>query len=296
MDGRQAVTIIGAGPAGMAAGIYLQRAGLAPLLLEKNVPGGLLRYGYWIENYPGFPGGIGGDRLASLIHDHLLSVGGKVTIASVERIDRDTERTFTIATSQGTVESDAVIMATGTRPRTIDIPGLKGLEGISAFYDLFELSRAAGGHDRILVYGGGDAAFDQAIRLREEGHEVTVQCRSEPRCLPLLRERARMRGIPLVDGLPIVNVRKDQDGTVLDLGQGDHMVVDKVLLACGREPRVEILSPTLLSQMSIVPSPSPVPGLFLAGDLVGGMERQVSIAIGSGMSAAMKAERYVDGS
>ncbi len=295
MDERQAVTIIGAGPAGMAAAIHLQRAGLAPLLLERNVPGGLLRHGYWIENYPGFPEGIRGDRLASLFHDHLLSVGGEVTTASVEGVDRLADHTFTVTTSQEKVASDAVIVATGTRPRTIDIPGLRELEGISAFYDLFELSRAAGGHDRILVYGGGDAAFDQAIRLNDEGHEVTIQCRSVPRCLPLLRERANERGIRLVEGLSIVRVRKGKVGTLLETEGGGSMVVDKVLLACGREPRVEILSPEILPQKYTTPPPSPVPGLFLAGDVVGGTERQVSIAIGSGMRSAMMAERYLDG-
>jgi len=295
LDERQAVTIIGAGPAGMAAAIHLQRAGLAPLLLERNVPGGLLRHGYWIENYPGFPGGIRGDRLASLFHDHLLSVGGEVTTASVEGVDRNADHTFTVTTSQETVASDAVIVATGTRPRTIDIPGLRELEGISAFYDLFELSRAAGGHDRILVYGGGDAAFDQAIQLNDEGHEVTIQCRSESRCLPLLRERANERGIRLVEGLPIVRVRKGKVGTLLETEGGGSMVVDKVLLACGREPRVEILSPEILPRNYTSPPPSPVPGLFLAGDVVGGTERQVSIAIGSGMRLAMMAERYLYG-
>ncbi len=289
------MTIVGAGPAGMAAAIYLQRAGLAPLLLEGNVPGGLLRYGYWIENYPGFSGGIGGERLAALIHDHLLSVGGKVITASVKRVDRDKDRTFTVTTSQGAVVSDAVIVATGTRPRTIDIPGLKGLEGISAFYDLFELSREVGRHERILVYGGGDAAFDQAIRLRERGYEVAIQCRSAPRCLPLLRERANKRGIRLVESMPIVGVRMSKDGTVLDMNGGTSTVVDKVLLACGREPRVEILGQTLLPQISLTLPPSPIPGFYLAGDVVGGMERQVGIAIGSGMSSAMKADHYVNG-
>lgn len=295
MDERQAVTIIGAGPAGMAAAIHLQRAGLAPLLLERNVFGGLLRYGYWIENYPGFPEGIKGDKLAALFHHHLLSVGGKVTSATVQRVDRDTDHTFTVTTSQGTVQSDAVIVATGTRPCTIDIPGLRGLEGISAFYDLFELYKVAGGHDRILVYGGGDAAFDQAIRLNDEGHEVTIQCRSVPRCLPLLRERASMRGIPLVEHMPIVGARMGYNGTVLDMGREGSMIVDKVLLACGREPRVEILSQELLPQNNASPPASSVPGLFLAGDVVGGTERQVGIAIGSGISSAMKAEKYVDG-
>lgn len=295
MDERQAVTIVGSGPAGMAAAIYLQRAGLEPLLLERNVPGGLLRYGYRIENYPGFPGGIDGDSLAALIHDHLLSVGGKVTIASVERVDRGHDRTFIVTTTQGTAVSDAVIVATGTRPRTIDIPGLKGLEGISAFYDLFELLRAAGRHDRILVYGGGDAAFDQAIRLSEGGHEVTVQCRSVPRCLPLLLERAKTRGIRFVEGMPMVKARTSMDGIALDMKGGGSMVVNKVLLACGREPEVEILSQTLLPQICLRSPISPFPGLFFAGDVVGGTERQVGIAIGSGMSSAMKAEHYVGG-
>lgn len=295
MDERRTVTIVGAGPAGMAAAIYLQRVGMAPSLLESRVPGGLLRTGYLIENYPGFPHGIEGERLALLMNEHLEAVGGGVITATVKNIRRTEGKSFLVISSLGDIVSKAVIVATGTKPTMVDIPGSNGLEGLRVFYDLYDLLEASQERERIIVYGGGDAAFDMAINLTRRGHEVIIQCRSPIRCLPLLRKRADHDGIQVREGNSIVGVKLRNERVLLEIKEEGPIEVDRLLIACGREPRLDILDPSILPPGQTLSPGTNVPGLFLAGDVVGGRERQVGIAIGSGMSAAMKAELFLAG-
>jgi thioredoxin reductase (NADPH) len=296
LDGRPEVIVIGAGPAGIAATIYLKRGGFDPLLFESEQPGGLLRCANLVENYPGFPGGIEGPQLVELFCRHLESVGGTVTKAAVNMLRPKGDGSFIASSSIGEFTARAVIIATGTKARRIELPGMTKLEGRTVFYHLIELLAQVKNGEDIVIYGGGDAAFDQGIDLRKRGHRVTVLSRSRPRCLPLLLERALAIDVRTIEGRSIKMVNEQGKELLLELDDSGTIRADRLLIACGRESRLEMLDPSILAGIGPVDRPvTNTPGLYLAGDVVSGEKRQVGIAVGSGISSAMAAEGYLRG-
>lgn len=287
------VTIIGAGPAGISAAIYLWRAGLEPLLMEEDAPGGLLRRAGMIENYPGFPEGIPAARLIDRFIEHLHSVGGSVVRASVECISRNDDGTYTVSTPVEAHRTRVAIVATGTRPRMVAIEGARAAQGHRVFYDLLELLERAEPGERIVIYGGGDAAFDLGLSLCHRGYRTAIVCRSRARCLPLLRARAERGGIRVMEGRSITRVASGER-LRLELNGANPVEADRLLIACGREPRLDILEPPLGALLrSDDIHAAGVPGLYLAGDVASDRKRQVGIAVGSGLTAAMLAEQYL---
>lgn len=298
MDQRNEVTVLGAGPAGIAAAIYLKRAGLTPVVFEKQQPGGLLRYAHLVENYPGFPQGITGINLTDLFVKHLHRFKVPIVKAEVTRIDQRNDA-FIIQRQGETVLSCAVIIASGTNPKKIQINGAVCLEGTRLFYEPFTVIRKAKKiKKRIIVIGGGDIAFDYALTLLARGHEVTILSRSDPVCLPLLLQRVQKKGAVLHTKCVIEKIRKTSKGLTLECRQHPHeneFSADFILIACGRDPNISFLSTNLtkyINDCSCVPQMS-LPGLYFAGDVLRGTYRQTAIAVGDGIHAAMKVLRYL---
>jgi thioredoxin reductase (NADPH) len=299
MHERVSVAIIGAGPAGIAAAIFLKRAGLEPLLLEEREPGGLLREANFVENYPGFPGGIVGRDLADLMVQQMQELGVRLESGSAKRVSLK-GRSFVVETGERTYESDAVIVATGTSPKRIDVEGAMGLEGRRLFYRLSSLGADAVKGRRSTVLGGGDAAFDYAINLSERGSSsIRIVARSTGSCLPLLQERARARGIEIIEGCAVIRMMGSNVGVRIECVCGDDEKVlesDLVVVAHGREPRLESLAPELRDSIrdpAERPPLTEVEGLFFAGDVVRGIHRQAAVAAGDGVLAAMHVEKLL---
>ncbi|MCJ7607778.1 MAG: NAD(P)/FAD-dependent oxidoreductase [Thermoplasmata archaeon] len=298
MGEREEVTIIGAGPAGMAAAMYIHRAGIRPALLERADPGGLLLQANLVENYPGFPGGIRGMELVKLFVEQLNAVGVVVTVACVDDVRAD-GKDFKITTSEGVLLSRAVIVAIGTVPKEPSIKGARHLMGKRVFDDVRAVPPIGKSGEKAIILGGGDAAFDYALNLRGRGHDVTIVSRSEPRCLPLLRKRVEDRGVELVVGASPALVVEKASRTVVNChnrGEVVRVVGDFVLLACGRVPNTAVLAPALRERIGQPKAPpeTDVPGLYLAGDVLRGVFRQTGIAVGDGIHAAMLVERYLN--
>jgi thioredoxin reductase (NADPH) len=288
------VIIAGAGPAGISAAIFLVRAGFDPLLLEQGLPGGLMHHANLIESYPGFPGGVEGPDLAERFCDHLKKVGGSIVKAKVTGVKPGDGGRHLVSSSLGEFDCKALIIATGTQPIQVEIQGAHGMLDRRIFYDLTGLIALAGIAERVVVYGGGDAAFDYGMNLVKRGFQVTVLCRSEPRCLPLLRSRATEAGISVLEGKSIEVAKDREQKIVLELEGGKTIEADRLLIACGRTPHLELIDPTVRSRIRLTDLPETgVPGLYLAGDVVANKHRQVGIAVGSGISAAMCAARYL---
>lgn len=291
--------IVGAGPAGISAAIFLQRVGLEPVLIEKGEIGGLLRSANWVENYPGFPDGIAGQDLVALFKRHLKSVGAKITGAEVHSVKR-ARWGFNVSTSAGERHSRAVILATGTRPEKVTLEGAKELAGRYLFSELHELPSAVKGK-RVIIIGGGDAAFDYALALWERRAHILLVSRSEPRCLSILRGRAEGAGIEILIGAAPREVRPLRNGVkvICDFGSSSlELDGDLVLMACGRVPNIEVLGASLRHAMASSHNGLPetsVKGLYLVGDVVREKQRQTGIAVGDGIRAAMLVEEYLGG-
>jgi thioredoxin reductase (NADPH) len=298
MDQSNEVTIIGAGPAGIAAAIYLKRAGFHPILLDAHKPGGLLRHAYLVENYPGFPCGISGKKLVELFVEQLHNVGLSIRKSAVKHVHFKNE-VFLIDTDQGRLLSSAIIIATGTNPKKLGAKGFASIEGTRLFYDPSSIPfRGKKVKKRILVIGGGDIAFDYTLTLLHGGHEVAIISRSEPTCLPLLHNRVLKNGVALHIKCISKEIVEHPKGILLKCRQNDQdreFCADFILVACGRDPNTWFLSPLLkkyLNTISEAPQTA-LPGLYFAGDVVRGTYRQVGVAVGDGIRAAMMIERYL---
>lgn len=298
MDQRNGVTIIGAGPAGIAAAIYLQRAELHPILLEKNEPGGLLRHAYLVENYPGFPGGIRGCMLAEQFVEQLHMVGGSITKSGVKHVHHSDDK-FYIVTDQGCLVSSAIIISTGTSPKKLVIPGSALIEGTRLFYEPLSIPLKENEvKKRILVIGGGDIAFDYTLTLLNWGYEVTIISRSKPTCLSFLQERVTRNGATIHTMCVPEEIVEHNEDILLRCQLNDHieeLAFDFIVAACGRSPDTSFLSPILKKCFDTASdsSKTSLPGLYFAGDVMRGIHRQIGIAVGDGIYAAMMVEHYL---
>jgi thioredoxin reductase (NADPH) len=297
MDGRAyKVAIIGAGPAGIAAAIYLKRTGVNPLLLERKKVGGLLANANLVENYPGFPDGIYGGDLASLFNAQLKKWKIRVTKADVTRVSRE-RGLFQIFAGSSRYVSRFLILATGTRPTRITLNGLDDISKQKVFSEIADAPDDMKGKE-VLIIGGGDAAFDYAQNVARKGGSADLIIRSSsPTCIPLLLRRASNRisiRISLRTApVSVTETRRQIELTCRREGREEIHNGDYLLIACGREANLRLLSPKLRSEVAADMDGSGFSGIFLAGDVKRGLHRQVGIAVGDGISAAMRIARLL---
>jgi len=289
------VAIIGAGPTGITASIQLKRSGLTPLLLERARIGGLALNANLIENYPGFTSGITGKKLVEHFKRHLDRLNIKVTKRNVRRIEL-TRQGFKLVTDKGAFQSRTVIAASGTKPLLAGIPGEKGLsQDNKLFYEIKDLPPYTK-KDIFTVIGGGDAAFDYALNLASRARRINVLFRSKrPKSLPLLIKRVKRKSsIKLFPNTVPISVelldRVDKKSLTVTARSGNKITKipgNYILIAVGREPCIEYLPDSLKRTEK-------TPGFFPAGDIKKGNCRQIGIAVGDGLLAAMQVIKYLD--
>lgn len=291
------VAIVGGGPAGISAAIYLKRAGLSPLVIERDRIGGLLLNANLVENYPGFPEGISGRSLVELLKKHLDRWKVEVTRSEVRRIV-PRKGVFQLDISEEEIESSAVILATGTRPREAGISGERSFLGKRIFYEIRDLPDR-NGLDYLIV-GGGDAAFDYAMNLSEKAGRIDIVFRPpRPNCLGLLLERTREKGNINIHPCTVPKSFGER-GKRISLScqarrKKKEFEADYALIACGREPELPVVEGLSYALTERESCETEVPGLYIAGDLRSGKHRQVGIAIGDGLRAAMFVADFLKG-
>ncbi len=293
------ITVIGAGPAGIAAYSYLTRAGFEPLLLEKDEIGGLLLNANLVENYPGFPKGIDGGALVRLFREQLSLLEVVVEKRNAKKIAIKDD-IFRLITDEDEIISRAVIVATGTEPIPIGIEGESDRVGSKLFYEIKDIP----GHNKestFVVIGGGDAAFDYALNLAREAKRVDIIFRSaHPRCLFLLEKRVKKEGKIHIHPKTVPLALKEEENlikiTCLSDGKEAFFRSDHLLIACGRKPNMNVLPKGVSETLSIGKDGSTnIPGLFMAGDVRRGIFRQTGIAVGDGILCAMSAVNFLRG-
>ncbi|MDN7026052.1 NAD(P)/FAD-dependent oxidoreductase [Methanoculleus sp. FWC-SCC1] len=287
------VAVIGAGPAGIAAAVQLQRSGHRPLVFEKGTPGGLIREANNVENYPGFPDGIPGFALADRLASHLERLGVRLVMGEVLRLDY-TGAEFVIETAGDVYRASNVIVAPGTKPRRwegADVSRDAEHRIVSGIIPLRDLREST-----VAVLGGGDAAFDYALHLSRANDVVIVNRSRRTRCLPLLRERARACArITCLDDTRIEAVTRGGRGLVLRCRTGEYIrdcEADYLLTAIGREPALDFMSEDLKYNLDALRAERRI---WIVGDATAGVFRQTAVAAGTGMRAAMELDRRLRG-
>jgi thioredoxin reductase (NADPH) len=303
------VVVIGAGPAGAAAAIQLKRYGLSSVLLERARIGGLLWNANLIENYPGFPAGISGPKLAGLIEKQMQRTGVEIISDEVTCVDADDDM-LRVETAQTSFCSRYVIAASGTKPKLLPVVIPQAARN-RVFSEIHPLLNERNKH--IVIVGAGDAAFDYALNLVKKRNSVTILNHGrEVKCLQLLWDRAsRQPTIRYRDRIALSRVEVDGTANRLRLALSrnteqdrdllassltrqtegarvphetddtpEWMAADYLVFAIGREPQVDFLSADLLERGSH--------RLHLVGDVKNGPLRQAAIAAGEGLRAAMQ--------
>lgn len=283
----QQVTIIGAGPAGLSVAMQLKRYGITPLVLETAHIGGLLRNANLVENYPGFPGGIGGERLVELFRKQACTLEVEITYQCVQELGWSGDA-FYLVTDQTIHSSHRVVICSGTKPRKFtefDIP--EGLEA-NIFYEVTPLLQKKG--QQVIIVGAGDAAFDYALNLGKENEVIILNRGQQISCLPLLVQRASANPrIQYRERTAIIGLRRTSRGGLeiecTDPDGGLQLQADYLVGAIGRDPQLDFVKQEVIAASADLEAQG---RLYFAGDVKNGLFRQTAIAVGDGILTAMK--------
>jgi thioredoxin reductase (NADPH) len=296
------VIIIGGGPAGMTAGLYASRAGLRCLLIERGAFGGQMINARVVENYPGFPNGIPGIELASLMQGQASKYGLQTVFAEVSRLTPGSKHS--VVTTEGTFEARAVVLAAGSQYRQLNVPGEKQFTGRGVSY-----CAACDGfffRDReVAVVGGGDTAVSDALELSHYAKKVyLIHRRDQLRAGQVLVQRvSRESGIEFIWNSVVEEVAGDQMMNALKLrnirtDSVSTLKVAGVFVAVGvvpnSQPFAEVLetddSGGIIVEQDLATS---LPGVYAAGDIRRNSPQQIASAVGDGVAAALSALRYL---
>jgi thioredoxin reductase (NADPH) len=299
------VIIIGSGPAGYTAALYTARADLHPLVFEGFQFGGALMQTTEVENYPGFPEGIMGPELMDSWRKQAERFGAELVSDDVTRVDLTGEIKKVWVEDQE-YQAKAVILATGSAFRPLNVPGENELmgRGVSACAtcDGFFFR-----DQHIAVVGGGDTAMEEATFLTKFASKVTiVHRRDEFRASKVMAERALANPKIEVAWNAAVTQINGTDGKVssvdlVDTATGDarNLPATGLFIAIGHDPRSELFKGQVeLDESGYVKVAAPstktnLEGVFAAGDLVDHTYQQAVTAAGTGCAAALDAERYL---
>jgi thioredoxin reductase (NADPH) len=297
------VIIIGSGPAGLTAAIYAARARLNPLVIAGNEPGGQVTLTNEIENFPGFPDGISGMEMYGLFQRQAERFGARIEPDIVEAVDLKV-RPFVVKTTSSVYETKSLIIATGSAPRRLNVPGEKEFTGRGVSYcatcDGFFFQ-----DQHVAVIGGGDSALDEGLFLTRFASRVTIiHRRDQLRASKILQERAfknrkvefiwdtvveEILGEEAVKGLRLRNVKT---------GQTSQLDVSGVFVFIGHVPNTSLFEGQLeLDANGYIVTDrytrTSLPGVFACGDVQDPRYRQAITAAGTGAMAAIEAERYL---
>jgi thioredoxin reductase (NADPH) len=302
---RVKVLILGSGPAGLSAALYAARADLNPVVLSGMELGGQVSLTYTVENYPGFPDGVGGMELVDLFKKQAEKFGARVEYDSAEKVDF-TSRPFHVQSVNGKrYIADTVIITTGARSVHLNVPGENELTGRGVSY----CATCDGWFFKdkdVIVVGGGDSAVEEGLFLTRYADSVTiVHRRDELRAGPVLVERAMVNPkmkfewnsvVSEITGNGAVKTVRLKD---TQTGEDREMPVDGVFIFIGHTPNTELFNGQLdMDERGYLKVDqlmrTNIPGVFAAGEAADPHFRQVITSAGMGAAAAMQANHFLD--
>lgn len=293
--------IIGAGPAGLTAALYAGRSRLNTLLIEKMAVGGRILMSESIENYPGFPGGVSTRELMGKMEEQVRGLG--VKIINDEVLDLDCLKK-TIKTSGAAYEAAAIIIASGARPRKLNVPGEEEYIGRGVSY-CATCDAPFFKEKKLVIVGGGNAVAEEAIYLSRFASQVSVlHRRQDLRASAILQERMRQnKKIDFILSSVLTRIKgskKVESVTVKDLlsGKENDFNCDGVFIYIGYEPETMFLKGKLkMDEAGFIAADedmaSSVEGIFACGDCRKKGLYQVINACGDGAVAADSAYKFI---
>lgn len=296
--------VLGSGPAGYSAALYAARAELAPLVLTGMQLGGQVALTFAVENYPGFPEGVGGAKLGELFQQQAERFGAVTEFDMANAVDLS-QRPFKITSDNGQYLADTLIITTGASSNLLDIPGERELTGRGVSY----CATCDGWFfkdKKVTVVGGGDSALEEALFLtRYASHVTIVHRREELRAGVILQNRARAHekisflwntvvteavGKDKLEALRLKNVLT---------GEEIHHETEGLFIFIGHTPNTVLFKGQLeMDELGYLKvndrMETSVPGVFAAGEAADPHFRQVVTSAGMGAAAAIQATRFLE--
>jgi thioredoxin reductase (NADPH) len=301
---RVKVLILGSGPAGLSAALYTARAQLEPVVLAGAEYGGQVSLTHIVENYPGFPEGVGGVELTELFKKQAERFGAKVIFDTATKVDLSS-RPFKITAYEKDYVADALIIGTGATPKHLQIPGETEFTGRGVSYcgtcDGFFFK-----DKDVVVVGGGDSALEEGVFLTRFANKVTiVHRRDELRASAILQDRAKQH--PKMSFIWDTVVNKINGNGAVDKLELENLKTkakqdfktDGIFIFIGHTPNTQLFAGQLdmdeggylVANRNMETS---VPGVFAAGEVADPHFRQVITSAGMGAAAAIQATRFLE--
>lgn len=293
-----AVTIIGGGPSGLSAAIYLARAGFSPLVIEGMPPGGQLTETTDVENYPGFPDGILGPDLISRFRAQAERFGTTFLTQNVTAIKKTDDSLITVVEDQ-VIDSRSILIATGAQALWLGLPSEERLRGkgvsACATCDGFFFRGKT-----VAVVGGGDTAMEEALTLSKFASKLyLIHRRDTFRASKIMEERVRNNPkIELILSDEIVEVMGREKVEGVRLKSGKHYEVQGLFVAIGHRPATGFLKGSGVvtdekGYITVDNYATSIKGIFAAGDCVDHRYRQAATAVGMGVAASLEIQWYL---
>ncbi len=282
------VTIVGGGPASLTAVFQLVRNGIDIKLISDEI-GGTIKNANIIENLVGFPKGISGEDYVKILQQQFNDFNIPMIKETVIEIKQFRER-FIVRTEKKKIICNHVVVGTGSIPIKMGILNEEEAYKKKNLYYENYIARKHVKDKSVIIIGGGDVAYDYAMNLKDIAKNISIVQRSrKAKSIHILQERvARVPNITIISNIYPEKIKVEDKSIVLTSkrdGKQIPLIADAILVAIGREPNIEMLSPELYEAYE---REEEVPNIYYIGDVKKGNFRQVSIAIGDGMNAAME--------
>lgn len=302
------VVILGTGPAGLTAAIYLARANMNPIVIEGDQPGGQLTLTTEVENFPGFVDGVMGPELMVNMRKQAERFGAEFKTGWVTEANLSGKPFKLTVSGLGEIVTESLILSTGATAKLLQIPGEKenigtGVSTCATCDGFFFRGK------KVVIVGGGDSAMEEANFLTKFASEVViVHRREELRASKIMQDRARqnpkiswgLNRSPIevmsngvkVNGLKVMNNES---------GEEEIIETDGIFVAIGHTPNTAFLNNQIdtdeVGYIQVKPGTTDtnIPGVYACGDVQDNKYRQAITAAGTGCMAALDAERYLEG-
>ena len=312
------VVIIGSGPAGYTAAVYLARAELKPLMLAGEEWGGQLMLTAEVENYPGFGDGIMGPKLMEEMRAQALRFGAEVVDRNTTRGDVS-QKPFKVWQGETEYQAEAVVIATGAKFKLLGVPGEEKFMGRGVSTCAVCDAPFYKGKQQTYVVGGGDAAMEEALALAKYADKVgVIHRRDSLKASKIMQRRGEAnKKIEFLLNSEVEEILGEEKASKIRVknsktGKAEELPMDGIFIAIGHVPAVEVFKgqvevdekgyvktglnyPVKPVWLEGYPTMTSVPGVFAAGDVVDFKYRQAVTAAGFGCMAALDVEKYLTG-